>query len=483
MRKALYTMAKIIYLIIICNICTALTGCRSGSGDPPKWDLCQPIKKAQNTVAPIPTTDSLVVYLDTSASMAGYISPNGKTAFSASPEGNTIFSKTLLEIRNVVTTMSPQPQVVVRRVDTNVSAASYSDLDLSQASINRSFYNGKETNLAGAIRSFSEPLDQNAEEKSPPRFHILVTDGVQSSETNNANVNCAQGSDSLCVKKQLLELINKGWGGAILGLRGEFQGSVYSEIANGKPVPFSSGKDASKFRPFYLYIFSPDRAALDKLVDSLRQRLAPLGKEDALREYALTTNYASGAATLEIAQDKQTKDLLEARQEKGKEGESLRVTVKSGLDTESKGGQQFVLSVKPSWSSQALAEGSPDELASLIKWELKAVYPEKEDENLRYPNFKLVKQEIKNGNAELTFESGWSKDNGATAWRMYQIAGKLDTDKAAPPWVSAWTTNLDTTVETANKTLNIESSLANLWKNSALENYPIAEVCVRVGEK
>ena len=102
---------------------------------------------------------------------------------------------------------------------------------------------------------------------------------------------------------------------------------------------------------------------------------------------------------------------------------------------------------------------------------------------MRYPNFKLVKQEIKNGNAELTFESGWSKDNGSTAWRMFQLIGKLDTDKAAPPWVSAWTTNLDTTVEAANKTLNIESSLANLWKNSALENYPIAEVCVRVGEK
>lgn len=474
---------KFIRLIFVFVSFFAAAACGGGSGDPPRWDSCQPAKKAQTSGASVPTTDNLVVYLDTSASMAGYVSPNGKTAFSASPDGNTIFSKTLLELRNVVTTMSPQPQIAVRRVDTNVSAPSFSDLDLSQASINRGFYNGRETNLAGAIKTFSEPLDLNDEAKSPPRFHILVTDGVQSSAANNTNVNCAQGSDSFCVKKQLLELVNNGWGGAVLGLRSEFQGNVYSEIARGKAVPFSSGKDATKFRPFYLYIFSPDRAALDKLVNSLRQRLAPLGKEDALREYALTTDYASGAANVEIIQDKQTRELLEVRQDKGKEGENARLTVKSGLDTENKGNQQFILSVKPAWSNHALSEGMLDELASLIKWELKQVFPEKEESNLRYPNFKLVKQEIKNGNAELTFETGWSKDSGSTAWRMFEVVGKLDTEKPAPPWVSAWTTNLDTTVDAANKTLNIESSLANLWKNSALENYPVAEICVRVGQK
>jgi hypothetical protein len=473
---------KLFRLIFVLVVLCAISGCTGGSGDPPKWDSCQSTQKTQAASQPVPTTDNLVVYLDTSASMAGYVSQGGKMSLTVSPDGNTVFSKTLLELRNVVTTMSPQPQVVIRRVDTNVSAPSFSDLDLSQASINRDFYKGKETNLAGAIKTFSEPLDPHAEAKTPPRFHILVTDGVQSSATNNTNLNCAQGSDSFCVKKQLLELVNNGWGGAILGLRSEFQGNVYSEIAH-KAVPFSSGKDASKFRPFYLYVFSPDRAAVEKLVDSLRHKLAPLGKEDALREYALTTDYTSGTATVEIAQDKQTKELLEVRQDKDKEGENARITVKSSLDTETRGGQQFVLSIKPAWSNHALSGGSPDELAGLIKWELKQVFPVNEKSDLRYPNFKLVKQEIKNGKAELTFESGWSKDNGSTAWRMYHLVGELDVEKNAPPWVAAWTTNLDTTVESANKTLNIESSLANLWKNSVLEHYPVAELCVRVGQK
>ncbi len=431
---------------------------------------------------PIATTDNLVVYLDASASMAGYVSPNGKKAFAAAPDGGTIFSKTLLELRNVVTTMSPQPQVVVRRVDADVSAPSFSDLDLSKASLDRSFYNGRETNLAGAIKSFAEPLDKNAEDKSPPRFHILVTDGVQSADKNNTGLNCAQGSDSFCVKKQLLELINNGWGGAILGLRSEFDGSVYSEIAN-RAVPFSSDKTAEKFRPFYLYIFSPDRAALDKLVESLHQKLADSAPSNQIRQYALTTDYVTGAAAVEVAQDKQTKELLEVRQEKTKEGENARLTVKPALDTESKGRQQFTVTVKPLWSNHAAAQGSADEMANLINWQIKPAYPETQRNGSRYPDFKLIKHEARNGAAELTFETGWAKDAGTPEWRMYHITGALDVSKSAPPWVAAWTTNLDTTADAGNKTLNIESSLANLWKNSVLENYPIAEICVRVGEK
>jgi len=448
----------------------------------PRWDLCHPAENVSRAVEPIATTDNLVVYLDTSLSMAGYVSPNAKTAFAVAPDGRTIFSKTLLELRNVVTTLSPQPQVVVRKVDANVSAPSYSDLDLSQASVNRSLYNGKETNLAGAIKSFSKPLNPDAEDQSPPRFHILVTDGVQSSAKNNSELNCAQGSDSFCVKKQLLELMNSGWGGAVIGLRSEFNGIVYSEVSH-QQVQFSSGKDAAKFRPFYLYVFSSDRAALDKLVDSLRQRLAPLGSAENFREFVLTSDYAIGPGTIEISQNRDTRDLLEVRKEKVKEGENSHVTVKTELATAAKGAQQFVVSIKPAWTDQALAVGSPDDLASLVKWQAKQTYPDNEDAKIRYPNFKLVKQEIKNGAVELTFETGFSPGTGSAAWRMFDITGTLDVDHDVPPWVASWSTNLDTTADVGNKTLNIESSLANLWKNSALQDYPVAEICVRVGEK
>lgn len=479
-------MNQILRSVILFFALLGLTGCNSGIVDPPRWELAKPVKKEIPAAETGPVTDHLVVYVDTSASMAGYISPNGKTVFAAAPEG-TIFSRTLLELRDVVTTMNPQPQIVVRNVDINISTPLFSDLELSKASLSRGIFAGKSTNLAGAIKSFAEPLEKDSEDQAPPRFHILVTDGVQSSDKDDADVSCAKGSDSRCVKKQLLELINKGWGGVVLGMRSEFNGNVYSEVTH-KAIPFVSGKDVNKFRPFYLYVFSPDRAGLNKLVESLRERLAPLGHKDAFREFALTTEYSNGIEAIEVRQEKETKDLLEVKQpEKGKDG-TPRIQVKAGLDTENKGKKQFVVSINPAWTAHAIAGGSPNELATTIKWELQPIYPEKEKDEkeknkIRYPDFSLVKQEAKDGNVELTFETGWAKAPGNRDWRMYQIIGRLDVKQTALPWVSAWTTNLDSIPDNTNKTLNLESSLANLWDNSALENYIVAEFTVRIGQK
>lgn len=471
---------RLLRLVIFPTVAFALVSCGNPPGDPPRnWPAATKVGiPADNSIK---STDNLVVYLDTSASMAGYISPNAKVDFGSSPEG-TVFSRTLLELRKVVTTMNPQPQIVVRTVDTNVSDPLFSDLELSKASLNRNIFAGRETNLAGAIKSFAEPLKKGSEDQAPPRFHILVTDGVQSSDKDNVDVSCAKGSDAYCVKKQLLELINKGWGGAVLGMRSEFNGTVYSEVTS-KPVQFNSGKDPNKFRPFYLYVFSPDRSSLTKLVESLGEKLVPLGREDAFREYALTTEYSTGVETIAIRQEPQTKDLLEVKQEKEKEGELPHFQVKSALDTETKGKQQFVVSVKPAWTPHAIAGGSADELAKMIKWDVRSVFPEKEVDGTRYPAFGLVKQEAKDGGVELTFETGWERAPGPRDWRMYHVIGKLNVDRTAIPWVLAWTTNLDSTPDNANKTLNLESSLANLWNNTALENYTVSEFAIRIGQK
>ena len=457
-----------------------ISGC-SSSADPPPWKLCEDTQIKSNAAkTEVPSTDHLIVYLDTSASMAGYVSPDGSTQFAVAADGRTVFSKTLLELRNVVTLLTPQPSVVVRRVDVGVSEDLMPDSKLSEAALTRGFFNGSQTDLAGAIKKFSEPLVKNEENKNPPRFHILVTDGVQSTKQSSADTVCDKGSDSFCVKKHLLELLNNGWSGTVLGVRSEFQGNVYSEIS-GRPVPFSSKKDSAQYRPFFLYIFSPDAAALQKMTVSLKQRLGEIVKNPTdLREYALSAGYADGAATLEAQST--DKNVLEVRKEQ-KEGTNPRLTVKVDLDTETKGEKQFTATVKMPWSNHALSGGSPDELLSLIKWELTEIPYKTEEKGLRYPTFKLVKQEMKDGNAELTFSAQWAKDSGTPSWRLYRLVGKLDADKPAPPWVRTWSTDVDTTVENGNRILNLESSLGNLWRNNALQNYPIADTCIRVGEK
>lgn len=427
--------------------------------------------------------------------MAGYVSPDGKTVFAASPDGQTIFSHTLQELRNVVTSLNPSVDVVFRRVDASVGPPLFSDLELNQASINRGTYTGQETNLAGAIGSFSEPLQKprdqikdGAEENEPTppaRFHILITDGVQSSNTQRTDISCTAGSDYVCIKKKLSALIEKGWAGVVLALRSEFGGKVYSEINKGRAIPYESKKrDVGSFRPFYLYIFSPDHAALDRLVSVLKERLRPLiGREDGLREYALTTPYAEGPAKGDITVPKEAADFLE--KSRAREEDPVRFTLKISLNTEKLGAKPVTISVEPAWSKHALDSGSRQELASLLRWELVPVYPPDSKygaQGSRYPEIKVAKQEVDgNGKVLLLLNAQWPPGAGTPEWRAYRLEGRLNLEQEVPPWIRQWSTNLDTTAETANRTLNLESALSGLWRNPSLEKQVVAEVYLRVG--
>src|SRR5688572_1945233 len=103
------SIRKMLLAITIAAIQMFGSGCSDDS--PPPWSsVAVGTPRPAASTAPVPATEDLVVYLDTSASMAGYVSPNGKTAFAVAEDGNTAFSKTLLELRDVVTTMNPQPR-------------------------------------------------------------------------------------------------------------------------------------------------------------------------------------------------------------------------------------------------------------------------------------------------------------------------------------------------------------------------------------
>lgn len=496
-RPTRFTSVAIAWPAVCCLLLTLLSSC-GGSSDPPAW----PKVISNRQTPPVPpaseTTNHLVVYLDTSSSMAGYISPNGTAVFSASPDGQTIFSHTLQELRNVVTSLNPSVDVVFRRVDASVGPPAFSDLELNQASINRGTYTGKETNLAGAISMFAEPLQQNPkknkdkdedndEEKPEPpaRFHILLTDGVQSTNTQRTDVSCTAGSDYVCIKKKLSALIDKGWGGVVLGIKSEFGGKVYSEVNKGLAIAYESKKrDMKTFRPFYLYIFSPDHAALDKLVALIKERLRLLvGNEEGIREYALTEQYTDGFAKSEITIPKESRDFLE--KSRAREEDPVRFTLRIDLDTEKSGAKPFLISIKPAWSKHALDSGTEAELAGLLRWELIPVYPPEAQVNaqgVRYPEIKIVKQEVDaSGNILLSASAQWPPGAGVPEWRAYRLEGRLNFGKQVPPWVQQWSTNLDTTMEVANRTLNLESALSGLWSNSILEQQVVADVYLRVG--
>lgn len=477
----------------------ASQGC-NGS-DPVPWSKVITAGAAPEQQAPARSSDHLVVYLDASGSMAGYVSPDGQVNFASSPDGVTVFGRTLQEVRNAVTTLNPRVGVVFRRVASQVEPPSFNDLGLGQASINRATFNGGETNLAGAFNLFSEPLadgrgeaggaaaaraGDGGEEKEdlPARFHVLITDGVQSTRRDASGESCVAGSDYVCVKKAIAKLLDKGWGGSVIGVRSEFRGKVYSEINDGKAIQYESKRsDPQTFRPFYLYVFSPDHAALGKLVGVIKARLRPaLKHEGALREYALTSRYAEGPGGAEIVIPKESADYLERM--KARDENPPRLTLRVSLDTERGGAQPFGIAVTVPWSEHAKDGASPRELAELLRWELEEVPGDWDAPGggRRYPEVRLTGQQADEGGRVLALATAqWPQGTGTPGWRAYRLVGRVDLERLAPPWVKQWSTNFDTTADVANKTLNLESSLGGLWHNPVMERQVVAEVYLRVG--
>jgi hypothetical protein len=469
-----------------------LLACLCACGTPSlEWkDVIQndPPSAAYN---PPGTSDHLVVYLDTSASMEGYVSPDRKrTPFGAQDDSQTVFTHTLRALRDeAISSFNPRLNVVYRQVASKVSDPVFNDVRLAEAATTRSLYRDGETNLAGAISLFAEPLPGGGPDPRPALFHVLVTDGVQSTRQQRTDVNCTSGSDYACVQNAIRALLAAGWAGSILGIRSEFHGNVYSEVRPGNR-PFehnSAGGDVGTFRPFYLYIFSPNREALDKLVESLKARIRQIkalnGHEDAVREYALTSAYADGPADAEIVIPKESSDYLERT--RGKDGERpARLTLKVDVDTEKRGPQPFMVVLNVPWSSHAKDSAPPGALPGLLKWELVPVNPKagEEEKDARYPEVTLVEsRETSDGRVEIQAMAHWPEGKGETRWRAYRLEGHLNLDQRAPPWVGQWSTDTDETASTATQTFNLESSLANLWRNPILEKQMVATVYLRVG--
>jgi hypothetical protein len=463
------------------------------SDRPPDWKVI----KAQNASTPLPstpsveTTNELVVYLDTSASMAGYVTKDGQS----------IFGKTLRELRFATGTFAgSDAKVLVRRIASDVGPA-LADMELTSASQDQTIYRGGETNLAGAIQSFRTPTTpvsntpaQAANAKasvsdSPkaepiPRFHILVTDGVQSTRQGSATRDCATGSDQFCVRQKVGELLQAKWGGCILGIRADFHGKVYSEV-NRSAIPYETHtNDPASFRPFYLYVFSPDPQALDSLVSSLKQRLRGLvPKSEPIRELNLSFPYTKGPAEFEASVTKESRGFIE--RSKDREGPPAKLTLRVDVDTEKSGAKQFSIVAKLPWSDHALDTANEAELAQLLTWKVEDIFPaQAESAGKRFPQVKIVQTHVDNpGQITIDATAGFNSGTGEPSWRICRIQARLNLNQISPSWIKEWSVDLDTTREVGNRTFNLETALLGLWSASTSKDHVVAEAYLRIGPK
>lgn len=453
-------------------ICAFLLVACDGSPDPPRWD------KVIGTNGPKPSTDPpsaispwMVVYLDVSGSMRGYVSPDGLT----------VFGRVLHELRQFTTTFDSQLGVLSRRVGGTLGEKTESDLLLVTASRDPTFFKEGDTDLVGALTAM-------AASNRPARYQILVTDGVMSTRKQNLG-GCAKGSDQVCTRRAIVKLLEKGWGGCILGIRSQFKGNVYSEI---KPlrqenpvIAYESHDNApTSYRPFYLFIFSPDVGSLDGFVEELKERIQPLMGSDNLRELALTLPYTGGGTSAEIVIPKESQDFLSRTSTFNDDPLAPpRLTLRVSKDAIDNNQQQFKLNVTMPWSKHALATGSPEELPKLVDWEVEQVYPlDSSKGGVRYPKVTLsTSGSYSPGVATLPLTVYWPRAIGEPEWIGLRIVGRLALDRAAPSWVHEWSTDDDSSTDVGNRTFDLESAVLNLWRNDVLKKQLVATVYLRVG--
>ncbi len=479
----------------------ALGGC-NGS-DPITRKQAEAVPKEKPTAPPASSTDDLIVYLDTSSSMKGYVQADGRS----------VFSKTLRHLRAFTAVMSPPIKVQLRTVDSVVGPL-LSNVELSNASTSQDFYRGTETNLVGAFVSFAEslqaasppalhapaaqkgaafqavvaqPSPQPAAPPQPPaRFHVLITDGVQYAKKQNAATDCAAGADQYCVQKKIFELLRQGWGGAVIGLRSQFCCAIFSEQSQ-RPVPYNTkGRDRQEYRPFYLYVFSPDREALSQFVTRFKESLRrAVGEQElVLRELALTALYAEGEMAGHFRRDDfetENKEALRAARVDDKEPLYISLKLRAGGQVTE---VPFTLKLKVPWTAHALDSGSAKELADLLQWSLETTYPKQEQPGHRYPEIKLLSgaaADVGDGRVAIRGVARWLSGAGEQDWRAYHLVARLNHDSEAPPWVSEWSTDDDKASANGGKTLDLKLALLGIWRNDMLKNQSVAEAYLRIG--
>lgn len=460
----------------------------------------QPASASPDPSAPSQqTTDDLVVYLDTSSPMKGYVQADGQS----------IFSRTLRTLREFATTLDPPVKVSLRTVDSVVGELR-ADSDLVKASTSQDFYTGKETNLAEAIAKFSEGITgpparvsnnpvpaktllttQVVNDKSggaasalpTPRFHILVTDGVQFSQRRNGQGDCATGSDAFCIRKKILDLMDKKWAGAILGIRSQFCCAFFSE-KNQRAVNYDTrNREAKDYRPFYLYIFSPDHKALGEFVEHLKASLrSNLDKKElVMRELALTQPYA-GEQILLTEGDIRPGDRNKLKCAKVDEQQPIFLSLR--LQKESKAVSiPCQLTVRIPWKPHALDGGNEQELAALLQWELSPIYPAEENPKHCYPRLKLDEKPVVDEKGQVVFQATveWPQDSRKAVWRAYRLIGRLNQSGNTLAWVRDWSTDMDGTTEAGNRTLDLTTALIGVWRNPTLRDQIVAQIYLRVG--
>lgn|GEM_PF-4726566 len=174
--------------------------------------------------------NEISAYLDASASISGFASEN------------SVFCRMLREISS-----SPEALAQLKFYKFGETVTPISSERIWEEASRRDFYNQRWT-------KFSQLLSQKLKSAPKRKIFLVITDGVQSLK---------EGYNLSRMVQALADGIRKGWQTEIIGFKSQFDGKIYSEQDENKRFIYQTGGNPALYRPFYLFVFAPDKEALE----------------------------------------------------------------------------------------------------------------------------------------------------------------------------------------------------------------------------
>ncbi|MEW6733927.1 MAG: hypothetical protein AB1489_21550 [Acidobacteriota bacterium] len=454
---------------------------------PPTWPIerqdCASTLSQSTTVS----TDNIVAYIDESASMRGFLYMN----WNDETTQQTIYSRTLAKLQDIVTSEA-NLHFYMRRVSESVGRFESSGSEFDRATHDASFYHKGITNIAKAVQTFTESVpsrqstnNQIDQEKSVARLHILISDGIESK--------VAGGVDPSSLKVSLQSLIKQGWAGCVIGVKSQFaDAAIIPETNDQLRIAWESGNDVKKFRPFYLFIFSPDHNRLKEFVEALKKRIKEIiatvpnyETDSLLQEYDFTTLYTDpcmpDGTKWNISSTNKRSLLIPEASKTG-----LKYTL--WLDVNTSVESYNLVITKLPLTNNALDGLTQKEIANLLDWKLTPYCPQDiECSRQRYPQVLIDGEPLINsdGTIALKLKADWGIPGKRRDWCFYNLEGVFSREKLAqndgPNWIHKWSTDQDYIISETTKTYRFPRVVAGLWNNDFIKEKTAASLQFRIG--
>ena len=470
-KVGLFLVVTIIF-VIFCS----LWSCTKSTPPPPSDKIAKYcFQDTDNSQSPLELRREIEVYVDGSGSMRGFVNTQGNTVFSRLMRGLASFSL-------------PQYEISFFKFGTG-NPQGLDSGEFWQMSSNRGLFDQSTTRLDSTIGSFLK-------EERPAGVYLVITDGVQASPRG-----CDYPSFVNPMNQWLGE--NKDHILHIYAFRDKFNGTIWSANTGNHFHYESNPNNPASFRPFYVYAFILDRNLENRFIAEMQNIIRDLGVKYRFLNFSDQIIKKRRELDFKLPVKLERRDKKKNRFRKyykPKEERGKTIIFLRWPDME-KGLGEGYLKVKFGLDLTNFGREISQDLDRRVRRDVKIWHWKREKKVTKNPkggtkiDYTWVSQEIPNEDRYLSeVESikvtrvGDPPKPGTTlrfqrmsapGWYAYYIR-LLPTNNAfrVPGWVENWSTMDDTTVESANRTLNFRNVVSSILNNAPIREMILADFFV-----